>query len=245
MINKLVHILLISCLLISCQKPENRDCFKGTGEIISETRNLNAFSHIQVNDNVNVKLIPSPNSKAELIAGKNLMNNIITEVKNDTLIIENINKCNWLRSYKKSIDINLYYSALSSIDFFGGGDIICLDTIKSSTFDLEIRNAGGNVSLILKNDTTIINLHTGPADVTAKGITNNCSAYSAGNGNLLLKDLVSSNSFVNNSGTGKISITATTYLDIQLFFIGDVIYYGHPAGFSTNKVGSGQIIQGD
>ena len=75
---KLIYISIILFLVFSCQKPEQRQCYKSTGEIITEFRPLNDFSVIVLNDNIKLGLTQSTENSATINSGKNLINYIET-----------------------------------------------------------------------------------------------------------------------------------------------------------------------
>src|SRR5688572_19597154 len=110
-------------LLTGCAKENAFDCVKSTGKIVTETRQLAAFNTIHVKDNLNVTLIPDSVYYAEVLCGENLQANVNTEIKNGELYIENINKCNWVRSYKNPMEVKVHLPKLHSIFHDGFGKI--------------------------------------------------------------------------------------------------------------------------
>src|SRR5688572_6814 len=109
--------------LAGCAKENAFDCLKSTGKIVTETRQLAAFNTIHVKDNLDVTLIPDSVYYAEVTCGDNLQANVNTEIRNGELWIENINKCNWVRSYKKPMEVKVHLPKLHSIFHDGFGKI--------------------------------------------------------------------------------------------------------------------------
>src|SRR5688572_20402713 len=95
----------VSLSLAGCQKENQFDCFKSTGKTTTVTRPLSAFNSLRLQDDAQVILVQDSNSFVEIKGGTNLTDNILTEIKNQELTIRNINKCNWVRSYKPEITV--------------------------------------------------------------------------------------------------------------------------------------------
>ena len=78
---------LVSLLTLSCSKV---DALFVNGEPVTETRSADEpFEIICMYNNVNVNLIQSNRPRFELTCPKNLIDNVVTEIRNDSLIIRN------------------------------------------------------------------------------------------------------------------------------------------------------------
>lgn len=102
-------------LLISCKKENAVDCFKSNGAEEHEIRNLEPFRYIELNDKIELTVTPGPEQKVEVIAGKHIIKNISTRVSDGTLKVENLNKCNVVRGYKRTIKVNVTMPYLKSV----------------------------------------------------------------------------------------------------------------------------------
>ena len=122
--NKFIFILFLGVSLAACKKANRFDCIKRTGEIKTESRALEYFDIIDVQNNVNVFLIQDSINFAEIKAGKNLISNIETSVVAHTLYIKNNNKYNFTRSYKHDIEIYIHFKKLTRYSFPLKGRII-------------------------------------------------------------------------------------------------------------------------
>src|SRR5690242_20273176 len=95
---KYISLCFVLCLLLfSCKKESLFDCFKSTGDIVTERRNIGTFTETIIYNNVNVIIVQDSLTYLEINAGENLLPLITTEIRNGKLIIENNNKCNWVR----------------------------------------------------------------------------------------------------------------------------------------------------
>lgn len=84
---KTVHLsifALVFCLLIS----SCNEAIKGSGDIITETRTVDDFTKVEVEDAFDVRIIQADEFLVEVRADDNLINRISTEVTNDNLKVK-------------------------------------------------------------------------------------------------------------------------------------------------------------
>ncbi|MBL7933072.1 MAG: DUF2807 domain-containing protein [Bacteroidia bacterium] len=159
-----------------CKKPGSFDCFKSNGPETTEVRNLDAFSRIELEDKIDIVIVQGTEYKAEVSSGKHIMNKIFTGVENGTLKIENRNKCNVVRGYKKHVTVTvtlprlaaLTHNSVSDIRFDGNfvQDSIYLKILSSGnlhldgTFDVITTESNGNGDLYLSGSTKYLNSYT-------------------------------------------------------------------------------------
>ncbi len=218
------------------------DCFKSTGATQTEIRDLAQFNRLEVEDNVNVYIRFGSPERVEIEAGKNLLELIETEVEGNTLFIRNNNKCNWVRSYEKPINVTLYCQELNEMIAHGYGTIETLDTIVQPTFIAEQWLASGMIRLLLDTDEVYLKSHTGPADFECRGFSDFLYAYNSSQGILRLEGVQAQNAFVWNTGTGDIFVNAEDSVQILIENVGDVYYTGQPDFVSTTLEHEGQAI---
>ena len=148
--NKALYFSLFCLLLLSCNK-KNGNCFDSTGSIITETREIPEFTSLKMLDNVDVEIDTGDVNRIEVTSGEHIIKNIITSVidavvlqdsvpvMTKQLVIQNLNQCNWLRSYDKPIKVKIWVNTkLKSIEYRSIGDLTCLNTITSDTFSINI-----------------------------------------------------------------------------------------------------------
>lgn len=218
------------------------DCFKSTGSIVTEMRELAPFERIEVEDNVNVFLRFNGENSAQIEAGENLMELIETEVDGNTLHIRNRNTCNWVRSLKVPINITVNCTALFELIARGYGTISSLDTLEQEVFYAEQWLASGSVNLVLNTKEVFLKSHTGPADFSCSGETDFLYAYNSSYGILRLESIDAQNGYVWNTGTGDIHVHVRDSLTVQIDRQGDVYYSGNPHFLETNITGEGNAI---
>src|ERR1017187_937178 len=127
----------IAFIFSSCSKENRWDCIKRTGEKTTDTRTLPPFTGIYVNNNIDIFITQGPVQEVKVIAGKNLVSLVKTEVVSGVLKISNENKCNWARSYKKGI-ISVYITIpiINVVENDGSGIITGQNTISTNSITI-------------------------------------------------------------------------------------------------------------
>jgi hypothetical protein len=218
------------------------DCFKSTGDIKTETRNISGFNKISVENNINLYITEDSVFSLSVEAGSNLLSLIKTEVMDSCLYLKNDNKCNWVRNFKDKINIFLKCPKIKEIVYKGSGNVTATDTLNANNFRLDDWNGTGTIDLTLKSNWTILNLHTGPADLNVKGKSGVTYLYSAGNGKADLRNLITDYCFVTTKSTNSCYVYAAKELDAKIYEIGDIYYTGSFYYLKTEITGSGQMI---
>lgn len=238
---KLIFLILLSAMF-SCKKEDKWDCVKGTGDIIIEERNLEAFENIILNDNVNLFIRQDTFYSCKVEAGENLLPKIKTEISNNTLKISNKNTCNWVRSFKKPINIFLTFPKLYYIEYNGSGNIECADTLFSDSIRVDSWNGSGSIQMVINTKMSRFNLHTGPADIDISGYSGVNYLYLAGNGKADLSNLQNGYTFITSKSTNDTYINVSKELDSWIDYIGNVYYKGNPYSVKTKYTGSGRLV---
>ncbi|MGZ4054205.1 MAG: head GIN domain-containing protein [Bacteroidia bacterium] len=238
--NNITLVFLSSLMFFSACKKENMcDCFKRTGDIITETRSLKAFDRLQVEQNVNVFLTQDPVQEVKIEAGEHLMSLIQTVVEDGTLIIRNKNTCNWARAYNKPLNVYIKTPGLSYIKLYGTGNIKSLNTIVKDTMDISITNSG-NIELTV-NSSQILSHIYGYGDLTLHGTAHEHSCSIGGTAFLYAKDLTTSYTWIQSYTLGTCYVDASSLLICRFDDKGDIYCYGHPPSVQQTHYGSGQL----
>ena len=144
------RILIILITLAACTQSPLEECFLSTGPIQTKTISLaKSPVAITVYDNLNVTWHKSESFYINLRCGRNLHNKIEVLLDGVKLELRNKARCNWVRDYSKTMQIDLYCNSLSAIVLNGYGDFISADTIKSDL--LILRQYGACNSKLLMN----------------------------------------------------------------------------------------------
>ena len=203
------------------------------GDRITETRGLDAFSKIVINDDINVTLIKADTNYIEISAGKNLIPNITTETHDGKLSITNENTMSWIRTYDHTIDAKLYFKSLNYLTISGSGQINSQCQINDTSdkhlrlciyhacgdIDLEI-NGGRSISVDYAQGSSVLKLHgTG---------NNHIYIGKSSYGVIDITELGVRKATVKNYGSGDCYVSPTDTLTAYIYNLGNIYYKGRP-----------------
>lgn len=235
-----VLVLFFASAFLSCDK-ENK-CLKSSGDNTIETRSVDVnFTEVEINNKINLIIKHDSTFSLKVEAGANLLPLITTEVSGNLLTIKSDNKCSFLRSYNKTINVYLSTPNLTKINYKGQGDVLSANTLSFPKLVIESNKGTGSFNMGLYCDDLRIMQHTGPADFTFVGGSNSTYLYSNGNGWFHFENFSSNSVHVNSTGTGDMLVKANNSLLVELAGIGNVYYYGNPTVTISSHTGSGEI----
>ena len=217
------------------------DCIKGTGIVKKETRILEDFDSIYVDRRLNIVLVQDTVNFAVVEAGENLIGLIDTEVKNGKLTLQNNNKCNWVRSYKIPVNIEVHTNNLKHIVMWGASYITNKDTLRFPKLVVEYRDASGNIDLMVDNQLTNIIQHTGAGDAVIHGKTEQLTVYMSSLAFGDYTDLLAKNVFVDNRSSSDCKVLGNQTFIFRLRGDGNIFYKGQGEIISEENTGNGAI----
>ncbi len=233
-------------LLNSCNKENAPDCFRSTGETVSESNALSEnITKIIVYDNIGIRLINTNESefKRTLTGGKNLLNDITFEEENGVLTIKNENKCNWVREYT-SFNIIIESNSINHIYNYGSEGVIIEDFSGGSfTFEQESSLADNLISFY--GNELRINMHTGAGTSDVNGEAEQLFLYSNGLSSIDASKIISPDIFANNSGRNNLITAPIDYMHAYIGGSGSILHNNPSASISTEIIGSGTLEYSD
>jgi hypothetical protein len=224
-----------------CKKENMCDCIKGTGDIEKEKRAVADFTSIEVNDNIYVTLTQDTVNSLEVEAGKNILPLIKATVDGGMLKVENDNKCNWVRSYKKEIHMYVHVKDLRNITSYSTQNITSTNAISSESIEI-LNYFNGDISVTIDAEKSFTKQMGAGGDITVSGHSGFNYVFSQGYGPVRLENLDSDSAMVWQKGTSDIYISVRNTLDVQIDYIGSVYYAGNPVIEQRPSAGSGRLI---
>lgn len=230
-------ILLIAILTISTIQAQKK--IKGNGNITTVTRTTSDYEGIKCAGSFDYVLVAGEEGKITLEGESNLLDYIITEVKDGNLIVKTENHINLSPSWNKTVKITIPFKDINQVSLAGSGDLWNEDKITSN--NLKVALAGsGDVVLNIEASTVESSL-AGSGDLTLKGKTNSLEARVAGSGDFHGFDLQSNNTDVSVAGSGDAQVVCNGSLKARVAGSGDIKYTGNPKTEDTKVAGSGSI----
>jgi len=207
-------------------------------------REVSGFQYVIVNDKIDLYLTQGPNFEVKIEAGKNLFMNIKTTVANGTLTIENINKCNFVRSPKKKITAYVTLPYLRMVRNAGTGNVYFENQFTQDSLDIRVANSGDvhyNVNVNFMATST-----HGNGDIYGSGIVDYSTHYTNGTNYLWLQNMtVKSRIDINTYTIGDCFINAPPhgFMKVEIWEKGNVHYKGNPDWIDFRHYSKGDLIK--
>lgn len=239
-INKNSILLLALCLttVMNAQFWGNKK-ISGNGDVTTITRTTNDYDAISCAGFMDFILVKGNEGTIEIKGEENLLEYIITEVKDNRLIVKVENGINLKTSWNKGIVITIPFEDINKVSLAGSGDVWNKDLIKENDFKVSLAGSG---DLTFKLETENLESSiSGSGDITITGKTDNLKTSVTGSGDFHGYDLDANNTEAYVTGSGDIKVVSNDMLKAKVTGSGDIVYKGNPEKEDTKVVGSGSI----
>ncbi len=239
---QLLSLGLVVLLSTSCTAQWGKR-IKGNGNSVSIERSVGEYEAIGVSGWFDVDLVNGNEGELVLEGEENLLEYIITEVKNGKLVIKvekgyNLKPSNW----KEGIRITVPVETIDAVSLSGSGDIVGQKTIKTDNFKTSM-SGSGDITLDIDSESMTASM-SGSGDITLSGRTGTFDATISGSGDIKAYDLEADVVDATVSGSADIKVTANETLKARVSGSGDISYRGNPKKIDTKTSGSGDISKG-
>ena len=213
---------------------------KGNGKLVTKERTIEHFDALKVSGSFDVELTSNKKNQLSIYTDENLIEDIITEVKDGTLIIRNKKNSYFKTSNRKSIKIKVPLVALKSVKLSGSGKIHSQETVQSNRFNTSL--SGSGKILLTVTTQKLTSQLSGSGKIQLKGETQKVLAKLSGSGSIRLQEVEANDAEAALAGSGSIYLSCSNDLEATVAGSGRIRYYGEPAGKIHTKVaGSGSI----
>lgn len=235
----LLFLLFIAAANTGCKKP---GCTGNAGSVSRQERLLPAFSKLKLQDNIDLVLIQSDESKIEILGPQNIIANVQTVVQNEELIISNRTDCRWLRDANEKITARLFLKNITNLEYEGSGNVRNTDTLRLGSLWINSEIGAGNVELTVDISNLGVIILKENASMIMHGITRHVTTYTNARGILNLSDLKAENMYMIYSGLADTHIQVSGELEAIIRYRGDVYCKGNPVLKNTEYYSSGRLI---
>jgi len=206
-------ILLSILLIVGCSSIKNN--IQGSGNIISESRELNNFTSIILLGSIDVNIKTSESNNCVVVADDNLIPYIKTEVVNNKL----------------NISLNESYSSEEKL----------VVNINTPNYDEVSLSGSGNINILdFKNNNLSLNI-SGSGNITGNGEVETLVVKINGSGNLMSKEIKSKSATITINGSGDGEVFASDSISAKINGSGNIKYFGNPENVDSIINGSGDI----
>lgn len=188
---------------------------KGSGNVVTETRDVDEFSRIECSGAFDVHVTVGEEQSVTLTFDDNLMDNIETRVRRGTLVLDSRG------SYRSRHNCRVVISvrSLEEISSSGSGNMI-VEGVRGETFECTVSGSGS---------------------MEISGEVARVEATVSGSGDIDLRDLKAEDASAAVSGSGDIAIFASERFEGSVSGSGDISYYGNPSQTRIREHGSGSV----
>ncbi len=218
MIFRLAILGALVCSSFGCKVLQklHLDGIQGSGNPKTESRTIGSFTKIAVEGSTDVNWTRSDKQTLSVKTDDNLLNNLETVIKGDTLYIRFKESCT---SRVESV-VTISSQSLNALSISGSGDA----------------NLSGDSA-----DNLAISI-SGSGDVVAKGTAKSADFSISGSGDIDAFDLQLESADVSVAGSGDMNLSVKNTLDASIAGSGDISYRGNPK-VQKSVMGSGDVVR--
>ncbi len=215
--------VIFALMFGACGVNVNIDVQRGSGNVVSETRDVSNFDKVVLTGIGDVTVVQGDHESLVIEAEDNLIRYIETEVENGVLTI-GFERKSLLPT--EPVKFHLTMREVRGLDTRGVSNIQS-DEITTDRLDIGISGTGSVTINDLTADLAVVNV-SGAGSFNAEGQVDSQRVTLSGAGNFEGEDLESQTAEVIISGLGRVAVWATDTLDVTISGTGSVDYYGSP-----------------
>ncbi len=209
----------------------------------TETRNVSNFKGIKVSTGIDLYVTMGSTEEVKIVADDDIVDNIITEVKDGTLRIYMKQSKNWFNWNSGNQTRKAYVTVkeLESIDASSGSDVKSENTLKGE--DLKVyASSGSDVALDVYYKNVWVDTSSG-SDAKLSGKVKTLNAEASSGSDIIAKDLESKICKISVSSGSDATVKVTGELYAKASSGADVIYYGNPSSKDINESSGGEVTK--
>ena len=211
----LITLAVIIIIIFFIKNNLTKNNIQGSGNIISESRELNNFTSIILLGSIDVNIKTSESNNCVVVADDNLIPFIKTEVVNNKL----------------NISLNESYSSEEKL----------VVNINTPNYDEVSLSGSGNINILdFKNNNLSLNV-SGSGNITGNGEVETLVVKINGSGNLMSKEIKSKSATITINGSGDAEVFASDSISAKINGSGNIEYFGNPENVDSIINGSGDI----
>lgn len=207
-----------------------------------QDRKLSGFHAIASSGSFDVVLKQGNSESVKVEADAEVINEIVTEVRNGVLMIHSKNNHSWgSNNFWNNRKTTIYVIAkdLNSIGLSGSGDLKIEDQFSTNSLELRLSGSGDFQGKI--NAKTLEAAISGSGDFNIAGRADESTVRISGSGDFDARNLITKSTSISISGSGDAEIYANERIEASVSGSGDVHYGGHPKNVSKVVRGSGDV----
>ena len=231
---KVISIIVVSLLIVSCNT-EFHDSISGNGKVNSRTVGTDTISRLIISDKLDAVIIPSAETKVELIADENLHDIISCEINRGIL---KVTTDKFIRM-AKSKEVWIYTPCISQIEASAKSSVNIRDSLSCDDLNV-ITSSAAEVRINGSFETLTVNASSGSAvHIAGKTAYLNINASSASD--IFAFDLKTIETDVSASSAADVRITVKDKARFSASSASDIRYRGEPVILDSRSSSLGDI----
>lgn len=216
---------------------------KGNGNMVTETRQVGDYDKVALSGWFDLELVSGSEGAITLSGEENLLEYIVTEVKNGKLVVrtekgKNLQPSSW----KRGITITVPVEEINEVSLSGSGDVVSKTVLKGNSFRSAV-SGSGDVVLEIEADDVEASL-SGSGDMTLTGSAKSLEVRVSGSGDVDAYGMEVDHVEATVSGSADVQVTARKSLNARVSGSGDIRYRGNPGKVNSKTSGSGDVSKG-
>lgn len=208
---------------------------KGDGDVVEEVRPLDDFDEVYVTSGMNVYFEQGTEQKVKVVADKNLMEVIETQVVGGRLEVRSLANI-WSASSKKVV---ITTNNIREIEGTAGSNIYTNGRLVVDNLDISA-SAGCNFHMDVEGQSVEASASSG-ANIYLSGLTRDFVARTSSGSNLKAEDLKAEMSDIKVSSGSNVWVTSLKELSAHASSGGNIFYFGNPLTTSVSTSSGGTI----
>ena len=225
-------VLSLSVLFISCN---GFDCVSGSGNQVSQTRNVGTFTSVETSGSIKVFLKQGPVSSVRITADDNILKELETYVRNGKLVIDldgSFCDVGPITVYVTSKDYEAVHAS-GAVEILGEGKLTVQD------FDLDL--SGSSKVVLDLNAANVKTSSSGASEIHLTGQAGSHELDLSGSSSVDALDFVVSRYRIESSGASNSRINVLNELSISSSGSSDVQYRGNPTTIKNSESGASSL----
>ena len=230
----LIGIISFSSCIIIDDNSGFGNCVRGSGDLVTETLDLEAFSRVKVDIDADVYITQGDVQEVIVEGKQNIIDELDLSISGVTWEITS-DRC--LRNTGK-MKIFITIPAVDLLSITGSGNIQSENELVTDRLDLNI-SGSGDFDLAVNAEVIDCNV-SGSGGIYLEGQTIDLDYSVSGSGDFNAFNMRAQNVDIKISGSGDVDVWAVDYLKVKISGSGDVRYKGHP-DLDISITGSGDV----
>ncbi|QDA59688.1 head GIN domain-containing protein [Hymenobacter jejuensis] len=210
---------------------------RGVGPTESQTRTVNNFTELDLKIDADVYLTQGPQQEVRIEAQRNILDVLETEITGNKLEIE-YGHYN-VRSHSP-IKIYITVPTLSEANVSGSGKVRSSTAWTAPSLKLDVAGSG-KIDMQLQQVEGLRSHISGSGKISLRGAAQSHTSSISGSGDVDAFDLITQDTYVSISGSGKNHLYASRTLTADISGSGSVYYRGNPT-VNSRISGSGKVL---